>query len=165
MTTALYPGTFDPMHNGHLDIARRALDMFEHVIVGVYDLPSKKLLFNHAERIALANQALATLSKGAHAHAVGYSALTAAFAQQVGAQVMIRGLRNGVDFDYELQLALTNQWLAKDVDTVCLFTGAESAFISSTIVREITLLGGDVTGLVPEPVALALARHKKTVNL
>ncbi len=159
-TIALYPGTFDPMHNGHLDIARRSLEMFDRLIVGVYDLPSKKLLFGHLDRIALANEALATLPRGSRANAVGYSGLTAAFAQHVGAQVMIRGLRNGVDFDYELQLALTNQWLAKDVDTVCLFTGADSAFISSTIVREITLLGGDVKALVPAPVADALVRYR-----
>jgi pantetheine-phosphate adenylyltransferase len=161
MTVALYPGTFDPMHLGHVDIARRALRMFDRVIVGVYDLPSKKLLFTHEDRIRLANEALATLGAGKRCEAVGYGGLTVNFAKEAGASVMVRGLRNSVDFDYELQLAMTNQWLTAGVETVCMFTSVEHAFISATLVREVTTLGGDPTPLVPAPVAAALAKLRK----
>jgi pantetheine-phosphate adenylyltransferase len=159
--TALYPGTFDPMHNGHLDITRRALRMFDKVVIGVYDLPSKKLLFGHEDRIELARKAVAGLEHGARATVQGYGGLTVNFAKEMKADVMLRGLRNSVDFDYELQLAMTNQWLAHGVETVCMFTSVEHAFISATLVREVTQLGGDPTPLVPPPVAEALRRIKQ----
>jgi len=156
MITALYPGTFDPMHNGHLDIARRSLALFDRVIVGVYDLPAKKLLFTFDERVALARAALDTLPDGARAEVRGYSGLTVAYAQQIGAKVIVRGLRNSVDFDFELQMAQTNHWLAGEVDIVCLFANAPHHFLSGTLVREVAALGGDVSGLVPVACAAAL---------
>lgn len=156
MITALYPGTFDPMHNGHLDIARRSLALFDRVAIGVYDLPAKKLLFSFDERVALTRAALDTLKDGHRADVLGYSGLTVDFARQIGAQVIVRGLRNSVDFDFELQMAQTNHWLAGDVEIVCLFAQAPHHFLSGTLVREVATLGGDVTALVPLNVADAL---------
>jgi pantetheine-phosphate adenylyltransferase len=142
-----------------LDIARRSLAMFDRVIVGVYDLPAKKLLFSFDERVALARAALDTLANGARAEVRGYSGLTVEFARQVGAQAVVRGLRNSVDFDFELQMAQTNHWLASDVEIVCLFANAPHHFLSGTLVREVAALGGDVSGIVP-PVCAAALRAK-----
>lgn len=158
MTTALYPGTFDPFHNGHLDIATRALALFDELVIGVYDQPDKKLLFTHDERIALVRECMTELGVDGRARVVGYSGLTVAFAQQAGAQVMVRGLRNSVDFDLELQMAQTNHWLADDVEIVCLFANSPNHFLSATLIRQITNLGGDVTQLVPACVNRALLK-------
>ena len=154
--TALYPGTFDPFHNGHLDISRRALTMYDRLIIGVYDLPNKKLLFPHARRIALIEECLRDEIASGRVLITGYSGLTVNFARKVGASLMIRGLRNSVDFDYELQLSQTNNWLANDVESVILLANAPHSFLSATLVREITLLGGDASALVPDNVGRAL---------
>ncbi len=160
MTTALYPGTFDPFHNGHLDIATRALALFDELVIGVYEQPDKRLLFTHDERIALVRECMAELGVDGRAHVVGYSGLTVAFAQQAGAQAMVRGLRNSVDFDFELQMAQTNHWLADDVEIVCLFANAPNHFLSATLIRQITNLGGDVGQLVPACVNRALQKKR-----
>jgi pantetheine-phosphate adenylyltransferase len=157
---ALYPGTFDPFHNGHLDISNRVLKLFETLIIGVYDLPSKKLLFDHTERIHLVEQCLADGIAAGRVRVLGYSGLTVNFARDIGAHVMIRGLRNSVDFDYELQLAQTNHWLAPDVESMFFFANSPHSFLSATLVREITNLGGDVTQLVPPVVSKALKSRK-----
>lgn len=160
MTIALYPGTFDPFHNGHLDIARRSLALFDRLIIGVYDQPEKKLLFSHDERINLVRQCLREIRMDGRAAVAGYSGLTVNFARQVGATVMIRGLRNSVDFNFELQQAQTNHWLAEDIEVVCLFANAPNHFLSATLIRQIATLGGDVTALVPGCVADALRQLK-----
>jgi pantetheine-phosphate adenylyltransferase len=157
MVTAVYPGTFDPFHNGHLDIARRALALFDHLIVGVYIAPAKQILFSHQERIELVREALATVGHKDRVTVVGYSGLTVQFARQQNAQVIVRGLRNGVDFDFEWQMAQTNHWMASDIEIVCLFANAPNTFISATLVREVATLGGDVTELIPICVADAIA--------
>ncbi len=157
MPLALFPGTFDPFHNGHLDIARRALALFDALVIGVYALPDKqRLLFSHEERIALAQQCLKDIGADGRARVMGYDGLTVDFARQIGARVLIRGLRNSVDFDFELQMAQTNHWLADDVEYICMFANAPNHFVSATLIRQISALGGDVSGLVPPAVARAL---------
>ncbi|MBX7213370.1 MAG: pantetheine-phosphate adenylyltransferase [Thermoflexales bacterium] len=156
MSRALYPGTFDPIHNGHLDIAQRALRLFDEVVVGVYDRPNKALLFSAEERLGLALEAMRALDGGERAKVVVYHGLTVEFARQAGAGTIVRGLRNSVDFDYEWQMAQTNHWMARDVEIVCLFANAPYSFVSATLVREVFTLGGDVHELVPAHVTRAL---------
>jgi pantetheine-phosphate adenylyltransferase len=165
MVTAIYPGTFDPLHNGHLNIAQRALALFDHLVIGVYTAPSKQILFSHTERIELAREALAVLKADSRVSVIGYSGLTVQFAQAQGAQVIIRGLRNGVDFDYEWQMAQTNHWLASDVEIACLFANEPNTFVSATLVREVATLGGDVTELVPPCIAAAIKLRCNTTTL
>ncbi len=153
MPTAIYPGSFDPIHNGHIDIARRAARLFDHVYVAVYDRPIKNLLFTTEERVALARAALADIP---NVSVVSYKDLTVELARRLGATVIVRGLRAISDFEWEMQLALTNRKLAPDIETACLMTSIEYAFLSSTIVKDVARHRGDVSNMVPEPVARAL---------
>ena len=146
MTIALYPGTFDPIHNGHIDIATRAAGLFEHVIVGLYDRPAKRLLFSADERAQMARLALAHLP---NVTVQLYSSLTVDFAGQIGASVVVRGLRAISDFEFEFQLALTNKKLAPGVETVGLMSSLEYLFLSSTILKEVALLNGPVSKATP----------------
>lgn len=157
---ALYPGTFDPVHYGHIDIATRAACLFDYVIVGVYDhdRPLKSLLFSTAERVSLLREAFKDYPN------IGvqtYSGLTVYFARQQGLGVIVRGLRASYDFELEYQMALTNSKLAPDVETICLMTTLEHAFVSSSIVKQIALAGGPTEGLVPAHVREAF-RQKLT---
>jgi pantetheine-phosphate adenylyltransferase len=154
MTTAVYPASFDPPHYGHLDIIRRAADIFDEVIVGVYDRPLKNLLFDVDERLALVRAAVADLPR---VRVTSYSGLTVDFAREVGAKVIVRGLRVVSDFELEWRMALTNKQLAPDLEMICLMTSREYSFLSSSTVREVALLNGDVSGLVPPHIARALA--------
>jgi pantetheine-phosphate adenylyltransferase len=151
--TALYPGTFDPVHNGHIDIARRSADIFDRVIVAIYDLPQKNLLFSTAERAVMLNTVLADVPNIEVAH---YSGLTVDFCRDRGASTIVRGLRVISDFEREYQMALTTRELAPELDMVCLMTSLQYAFLSSTIVKEIAYAGGSVSQFVPELVAEAL---------
>jgi pantetheine-phosphate adenylyltransferase len=153
MTTAIYPGTFDPITYGHMDIATRAAPLFDQLIIAVYDRPLKNLLFSTSERIAMTKEALKDLPGVAVKE---YSGLTVNFARSVGARVIVRGLRVLSDFELEFQMALTNRKLAPEVDTVCLITRQEYAFLSSSIAKEIAMVGGCVDQMVPPHVAAAL---------
>jgi pantetheine-phosphate adenylyltransferase len=153
MVRALFPGTFDPIHYGHIDIAQRAARLFDEVIMAVYDRPLKTLMFEPEERIALVRQAFEGSPK---ISVTGYSGLTIEFARQVDAQVIVRGLRVFSDFEFEFRMALANQRLATDIDTVALITAEEHTFLSSSTVREIAALGGDVSSMVPPFVDQAL---------
>ncbi len=153
---ALYPGTFDPVHNGHIDIAVRASQLWERLVIAVYDRPNKKLMFDAAERVALFEKAISHLP---NVEVAPYSGLTVEFARKVGAKVMVRGLRAISDFEYELQIAHTNKELAPDVEFCALMTSLEHAYLSASIVKEVALLGGDVDKLVPPHVAAALRRR------
>ena len=156
MTIAVYPGSFDPIHYGHIDIARRAAQLFDKLIWAVYDRPMKNLLFNSDERVALMRQAAQDTP---NIEVVRYNSLTVEFCKTLGARVMVRGLRVTYDFEIEYQTALTNRQLAEDIDTVCLMTTLRYAFVSSSIVKEIAFGGGKISQMVPPHVEDALKQR------
>ena len=153
MVRALFPGTFDPIHYGHIDIATRAARLFDEVIMAVYDKPLKSLMFAPEERMSLVTEAFKGNPK---VKVTGYSGLTVDFAHQVEAQVVVRGLRVFSDFEFEFRMALANQRLAKDIETIALITAEQHTFLSSSTVREIATLNGDVSSMVPPYVEKAL---------
>jgi pantetheine-phosphate adenylyltransferase len=155
---AIYPGTFDPIHFGHIDIATRAANIFDELTVAIYDRPAKSLLFTIEERVALAREALTDLS---NVQVTPYNGLTVEFARHVGAMSIVRGLRVTFDFELEYQMALTNRQLAPEIESICLITRQAHAFLSSSIVKEIALLGGDVSGMVPSHIAAALEAKQR----
>jgi pantetheine-phosphate adenylyltransferase len=158
---AVYPASFDPIHLGHEDIARRAARIFDQLIVGIYDRPNKKLMFSADERVAMAREALSDVP---NITTVIYSGLTVDFAREYGATVMVRGLRMPTDFEWEHQLAQTNQKLAPCIETVCLMTSPQYGFISSTIARDVAMLGGPLDHLVPASVIDALRQRAAELN-
>ena len=153
MTSVIYPGTFDPITNGHLDIIERSAVIFPRVLVAVANSPSKKPLFSLNERVELVRQSVAHLS---NVEVFGFSDLLANVIKQRNISAIIRGVRTTTDFEYELQLAALNRLLTKGVDSLFFPPAEKWAFVSSTIVREIYLHGGDVAELVPVPVFNAL---------
>ncbi|MBI3740102.1 MAG: pantetheine-phosphate adenylyltransferase [Chloroflexi bacterium] len=153
MVRALFPGTFDPIHYGHIDIAERAARLFDEIIMAVYDKPLKSLMFDPEERMALVKVAVSDNPK---IKVTGYSGLTVDFARKVNAQVIVRGLRVFSDFEFEFRMALANQRLTPDIETIALITAEEHTFLSSSTVREIAMLGGDVSSMVPPHVEKAL---------
>ncbi len=156
MVRAVFPGTFDPIHYGHIDIARRASRLFDEVVVAVYDRPLKNLLFSPEERIAQVRQ---TFDGDAKIRVTGYRGLTVKFCKSIGAQVIVRGLRVFSDFEHEFRMALANHRLAPDIEVIALITDEEHTFLSSTTVREIASLDGDVSSMVPAHVAQALKQR------
>ena len=153
MTSVIYPGTFDPITNGHLDIIERSAVIFPRVLVAVANSPSKKTLFSLEERVELVRQSVAHLS---NVEVFGFSDLLANVIKQHNISAIIRGVRTTTDFEYELQLAALNRLLTKGVESLFFPPAEKWAFVSSTIVREIYLHGGDVAELVPVPVFNAL---------
>ena len=156
MTDAIYPGTFDPVTNGHVDIIERASKIFHKVIVAVYDAPPKRLLFTTEERVQLFADAVAHLR---NVEMRPFKGLVVEYAHQVGAQVIVRGLRIASDFEYEFEMALMNRKLAPDVELVCLMSALEYQFVHSSRIKEVAELGGDVSTLVPKHVAVALRKR------
>jgi pantetheine-phosphate adenylyltransferase len=155
MVRAMFPGSFDPIHFGHIDIALRASKLFDEVVIAVYDKPLKSLLFSPAERI---HQVKAAFSAEPKISVVGYSGLTVNMAHSIDAQVIVRGLRVFSDFEFEFRMALANHRLAPDIEIVSFITDEEHTFLSSSTVKEIAMLGGDVSSMVPAPVEAALKR-------
>ena len=161
MVRALFPGTFDPIHFGHIDIAVRAARLFDEVYVAVYDRPLKTLLFSPEERIA---QVMETFKGHAKIRVVGYSGMTVDFCRQIHAQVIVRGLRVFSDFELEFRMALANHRLAPDIESIAFITDEEHTFLSSSTVREIASLGGNVSSMVPPHVEAALKEKVKDLS-
>jgi pantetheine-phosphate adenylyltransferase len=153
----MYPGTFDPITNGHVDLARRAARVFGRVVVAVAASPNKAPMFSLDQRIAMAREALADTP---NISVDGYRGLTVDYVREHGLTVILRGLRAVSDFEYEFQLATMNRHLQLAVETVFLTPAEEYTFVSSTFVREIGVLGGDISPFVPPGVAQALARKR-----
>ncbi len=153
MVIALYPGSFDPITVGHLDITARASKLFDELVVGVYDTPSKSLLFNTNERVELFEQASSHIP---NVRVVKYSGLTVRYAKEIGADVVVRGLRSGYDFEYEFEMAFMNSKLEPEVDLVCFMTSQDYVFVSASLLKEVARLGGDIREMVPPNVAEAL---------
>ena len=158
ISRVLYPGTFDPITNGHLDLIERAANMFDEVIIAVAASPSKQTMFTLDERVAFAREVTKHLD---NVTAKGFSGLLVDFAKQQQANVLIRGLRTTVDFEYEFGLTNMYRRLMPGLESVFLTPAEEHAFISSTIVREVAIHGGNVDQFVPEVVASALHTKKK----
>ena len=155
MSRAVYAGTFDPMTFGHLDVASRAAHVFEHLTLAVAEDPRKTLLFSVEERLELARTSVAGL---ANVEVVPFGGLLVNWARNRGIHTLIRGLRAFSDFEYEFQMALTNRKLAPDIETMFLMPNEDFSYVSSSMVREIAALGGDVGKFVPAVVAAALKR-------
>lgn len=161
MVTAVFPGTFDPIHLGHIDISNRASGLFDQVVVAVYDRPLKSLLFPPEVRIELARKAFEDNSK---VTVMGYSGLTVDFCRKIDAKVIVRGIRVFSDFEYEFRMALANHRLAPEIEVMALITAEEHTFLSSSTVREIASLGGDVSSMVPPHVEIALKKRFKELG-
>ena len=155
MTIAIYPGSFDPITNGHLDVALRAARLFEKLIIGVYETPEKKLMFSLDERVELARKAVAGVP---NLTVQPFSGLTVVFARRVEAQAMVRGLRVSADFELEFDMAMMNRKLAPELELVCLMASPNYQFLSSSLLKEVARLGGRIDGWVPAPVARALKK-------
>ena len=153
MTTVLYPGSFDPVTYGHLDTAQRAARIFDHVVMAVFDRPNKNLLFSTDERLTLLREATQNLPK---ISVTAYNVLTVHFAKEIGADAIVRGMRAASDFEHEFHIAQVNQTIDPSIDVVVLMASHKYSFISSSTVREIATLGGDVQHLVPANVVEAL---------
>lgn len=157
MTIAIYPGSFDPITNGHIDIVTRAARLFTKLIIGVYETPEKRLLFTLEERVEMAKQAVASLP---NVEAQPFGGLTVSFARKVGAQAIVRGLRVSADFEREFDMAMMNQRLAPELELVCLMANPEYQFLSSSLLKEVAELGGNIDDLVPKHVAEALRKKE-----
>jgi pantetheine-phosphate adenylyltransferase len=154
---AIYPGTFDPITNGHKDLVRRAAGIFDHVIVAIASNPGKTPMFTLEERVALARRVLADIP---NVEVEGYTGLTVDFARQRGMNVVVRGLRAVSDFEFEFQLANMTRHLEREIETVFLTPQEQFTFISSTLIREIAVYGGNVSEFV-DPIVAAELRKKK----
>ena len=155
MNTVVYPGTFDPITNGHIDLVERAARMFDHIILAVAESPKKRPLFDMDTRVDLAKDVLSHLH---NVEVVGFSNLLADFVKEKRANIILRGLRAVSDFEYEFQLANMNRVLAPYVESLFLTPAEKYSFVSSTIVREVSALGGDISTLVNPKVAAALKK-------
>jgi len=159
LTIAIYPGSFDPITNGHLDVATRAAKLFEKLTIGVYNTPDKSLLFTTDERVELVRQAIVNLP---NVEVKSFTGLAVDFARQVKAQAMVRGLRIGADFEREFDLAMMNKKLFPELEVVCLMASQEYQFLSSSLLKEAARLGGNIDSFVPKHVATVLRRKVRS---
>ena len=153
MVTALYPGSYDPVTVGHVDIVARAAKQFEKLVVAVYETPSKSLLFSTDEREQLMKDACKHIP---NVEVTRFSGLVVRYAKEIGAGVIVRGLRSGPDFEYEFDMAFMNRRLEPEVDLVCFMTSQDYMFVSASLLKEVAKLGGDITEMVPPDVAQAV---------
>jgi len=159
LTTAVYPGSFDPITNGHLDIATRAAKLFDKLIIAVYDTPNKRLLFSTKERVELARGAVVHLP---NVEVESFDSLAVEFAKKTGAQVMVRGLRMTSDFEREFELAMMNKKLYPELELISFMANLKYQFLSSSLLKEAASLSGNITDLVPQNVAEALKKKFKS---
>lgn len=159
MRTAIYAGSFDPMTNGHLDVIHRALELFDRLIVGVARRREKNTMFSLGERVALAKKATAGLNR---VKVFGFDGLLINHARKSGARAIVRGLRAVVDFDYEFQMALTNRKIGPEIEIVFFMPSEQYFYVSSSLVKEIAQLGGNISGFVPKPVEEAVMNKIKS---
>ena len=159
---AVYPGSFDPLTNGHLDIARRAAHLFDTLIVSVYAFPAKNLLFTVDERVALWQEVIAAEGMTNVRVDKFTELLTVDYVRSVGGQAIIKGLRSPNDFEAEFQQGLMNRKLAPEIETICLLTNLENLFVSSSLLKEVARLGGNVRDMLPPPVMRALQKRLAT---
>jgi pantetheine-phosphate adenylyltransferase len=155
LSIAIYPGSFNPITNGHLDIAIRAAKIFDKLVIGVYETPDKPILFTTQERVEFVRQAIAGLP---NVEVESFSGLTVDFAKKKNARAMVRGLRMSADFETEFDMAMMNKRLYPELETVCFMAKVEYQFLSSSLLKEVASLGGNIDELVPTPVASALRR-------
>ncbi len=155
---AIYPGTFDPITMGHLDIASRALHLCDRLVIAVGDNRNKQPLFSIEERVEIIREALQGKGLDGRIEVTAYTGLTVKYAEEIGASLIVRGLRAVTDFEWEFQLALINRTQNAEIETVCLMTSQEYSFLSASMVRELAMLGGKLDGVVPPRVAEALRR-------
>ena len=153
MVKAFYPGSFDPAHNGHVDVANRASKLFDEVVIGVYDAPPKTLMFDTDERVKLFSDALFGID---NVEVVPFTGLAPDVAREVGAKVILRGLRAGFDFEQEFEMALMWRNLSPDIDVICMMSALEHQFIYSSRIKEVARLGASIDNLVPSHIAKAL---------
>jgi pantetheine-phosphate adenylyltransferase len=154
---AVYPGSFDPLTNGHLDIARRSAQLFDTLIVAVYALPAKNLLFSVDERVALWQEVIASEALP-NVRIEKFTTLLVDFVRSLSGHAIIKGLRSPNDFEAEFQQGLMNRKLAPEIETVCLLTNLDNLFVSSSLLKEVARLGGDVNDMLPPTVLRALQR-------
>ncbi len=151
MRRAIFPGSFDPLTNGHLDIIRRSASLFDEMIVAVLNNPDKNPMFTVDERCEMIREVLRSVKTGDCKMTVeGFSGLTAEFARKSGATAIVRGIRAVSDYEYELRMALMNRRLEPEIETVFLMAGEEYSYVSSTLMKQVFELGGRVAGLIPE---------------
>ena len=156
MTTAIYPGRFDPVTAGHLDILQRASYLFEKVVMAVFEAPQKQTMFSTEERVRLIREAAAGLE---NVEVRSFSGLVVDYAQAQDAKAIVRGIRMHADFESEFEMALMNRKLAPNVDVVCLMTDGRYQFVRASLLKEVAMLGGDIRGLAPDNVIAALAER------
>jgi len=156
MASAIYPGSFDPVHNGHVDVVARASKLFDRLLVSVYETPPKELLFTTQERVALFKASVSDLP---NVEVTSFSGLVTDLARRVGARFVVRGLRAGFDFEREFEMALMWRNLEPDIDVVCLMSAMQYLYVHSSRIKEVAELGGEIGGLVPEGVAAELGKR------
>jgi pantetheine-phosphate adenylyltransferase len=157
---AFYPGSFDPAHNGHIDVATRASNLFDEVVVGVYEAPPKTLLFDTGERVELFKECLTSVD---NVEVMSFTGLAPDVARDVGAKVILRGLRAGFDFEQEFEMALMWRNLSPDIDVICMMSALEHQFIYSSRIKEVARLGASIDNLVPAHIAQSLKERLKEI--